>query len=449
MAQPRHVFETYIKASQDRIWQALIDPELTSRYFFDARVASTWDVGAPYRYDDRRTRRRGRGRGHRGRSAEAARDVVSRAVRRRHRSRAGVAGDVGDHAAGIGVPCHVRSHRPLRCSQDVGCDCGRLERGAQLDEDVARDGRRRSARSPTTVGRRSVRRLLLTSSGTARSASSATTAPTTCSSGRIAPTAETQTMIDMAHAAKYHWGKVGTPVNQVRGDYLCSRVYAFVGRAEPALHHARRRGRRSGSPRPRGLRPRVRPRGDCTRARVRRRRRGRQTASSTWLRAIPIVDRGGPRDLRRRPREGAVVRRARRLSGREAQKRRCTLARSAPARSARSFSHTTEGATSPMPAEVSNPQSVAGDDAVRVADGRRDALDAVGDDLRVLDVVARRVDHAGDERPCRRAAAVGRSTRARGRAGRWPSRARARRRAPRRAAAGCRRAATSSVCGPS
>ena len=29
MAQPRHVFETYIKASQDRIWQALIDPELT------------------------------------------------------------------------------------------------------------------------------------------------------------------------------------------------------------------------------------------------------------------------------------------------------------------------------------------------------------------------------------------------------------------------------------
>ena len=52
--------------------------------------------------------------------------------------------------------------------------------------------------------------------------------------------AEAQTMIDMAHAAKYHWGKVGTPVNQVRGDYLCSRVYAFVGRAEPALHHARR-----------------------------------------------------------------------------------------------------------------------------------------------------------------------------------------------------------------
>ena len=41
MAQPRHVFETYIQASQDRIWQALTDPELTSRSFFDERVAST------------------------------------------------------------------------------------------------------------------------------------------------------------------------------------------------------------------------------------------------------------------------------------------------------------------------------------------------------------------------------------------------------------------------
>ena len=51
---------------------------------------------------------------------------------------------------------------------------------------------------------------------------------------------ETQTMIDMAHAARYHWAEGGgTPTNQVRADYLCSRVYAFVGRSEPALHHAR------------------------------------------------------------------------------------------------------------------------------------------------------------------------------------------------------------------
>jgi len=51
--------------------------------------------------------------------------------------------------------------------------------------------------------------------------------------------AEIETMIDMAHAARYHWAEAGgTATNQVRADYLCSRVYAFAGRSEPAMHHA-------------------------------------------------------------------------------------------------------------------------------------------------------------------------------------------------------------------
>jgi hypothetical protein len=33
---------------------------------------------------------------------------------------------------------------------------------------------------------------------------------------------------------------VGEPVNLARGEWQCSRVYAVLGRAEPALHHARR-----------------------------------------------------------------------------------------------------------------------------------------------------------------------------------------------------------------
>ncbi len=47
-------------------------------------------------------------------------------------------------------------------------------------------------------------------------------------------------MVHMAHASRYHWGQVGTPVNRSRGEWQCSRVYAVLGRAEPALHHARR-----------------------------------------------------------------------------------------------------------------------------------------------------------------------------------------------------------------
>jgi hypothetical protein len=47
-------------------------------------------------------------------------------------------------------------------------------------------------------------------------------------------------MLHCAHASRYHWGQVGEPVNWARGEWQCSRVYAVLGRAEPALHHARR-----------------------------------------------------------------------------------------------------------------------------------------------------------------------------------------------------------------
>ena len=57
--------------------------------------------------------------------------------------------------------------------------------------------------------------------------------------------AQTDEMIHMAHASRFHWGEVvasgiGEPANLSRGEWLCSRVYAVLGRAEPALWHARR-----------------------------------------------------------------------------------------------------------------------------------------------------------------------------------------------------------------
>ena len=47
-------------------------------------------------------------------------------------------------------------------------------------------------------------------------------------------------MVHAAHASRYHWGEVGAPANRCRGEWQCSRVYAVLGRAEPALHHATR-----------------------------------------------------------------------------------------------------------------------------------------------------------------------------------------------------------------
>jgi len=52
--------------------------------------------------------------------------------------------------------------------------------------------------------------------------------------------AETDEMIHRAHASRWHWARVGTPVNLARGEWLCARVYSTLGRGEPALWHARR-----------------------------------------------------------------------------------------------------------------------------------------------------------------------------------------------------------------
>jgi tetratricopeptide (TPR) repeat protein len=51
---------------------------------------------------------------------------------------------------------------------------------------------------------------------------------------------EDDELLHCAHASRYHWIGAGTQINAARGEWQCSRVYAVLGRAEPALHHARR-----------------------------------------------------------------------------------------------------------------------------------------------------------------------------------------------------------------
>jgi hypothetical protein len=46
-------------------------------------------------------------------------------------------------------------------------------------------------------------------------------------------------MIHMAHASRYHWGEIGSPLNLARGDWQISRVYAVLGQGENALRFAK------------------------------------------------------------------------------------------------------------------------------------------------------------------------------------------------------------------
>ncbi|HEY7523937.1 MAG TPA: helix-turn-helix domain-containing protein [Candidatus Limnocylindrales bacterium] len=52
--------------------------------------------------------------------------------------------------------------------------------------------------------------------------------------------AQDDELIHAAHASRYHWGEVGDAANLAIGEWQVSRVYATLGRGEPALHHARR-----------------------------------------------------------------------------------------------------------------------------------------------------------------------------------------------------------------
>ena len=49
-------------------------------------------------------------------------------------------------------------------------------------------------------------------------------------------------IVDAAHASAHHWRHAtgATAANSARSHWLCSHVYAMVGRPEPALHHAER-----------------------------------------------------------------------------------------------------------------------------------------------------------------------------------------------------------------
>jgi hypothetical protein len=51
---------------------------------------------------------------------------------------------------------------------------------------------------------------------------------------------ETDLMVHAAHASRFLWEDIGEPVNHARGEWQIARVYAVVGRPEPALYHARR-----------------------------------------------------------------------------------------------------------------------------------------------------------------------------------------------------------------
>lgn len=47
MNDPAFVYAIYIRTDPEVVWLALTDPDFTARYWYGARVDSTWKVGSP------------------------------------------------------------------------------------------------------------------------------------------------------------------------------------------------------------------------------------------------------------------------------------------------------------------------------------------------------------------------------------------------------------------
>lgn len=52
MAKPSFIYVTYIASTPEKVWNALMDPEMTRRYWFGHRNASDWQVGSRWEHQD-------------------------------------------------------------------------------------------------------------------------------------------------------------------------------------------------------------------------------------------------------------------------------------------------------------------------------------------------------------------------------------------------------------
>ncbi len=51
--------------------------------------------------------------------------------------------------------------------------------------------------------------------------------------------ADNEMMLNLAHASRYHWSLIGTPMNQAVGDWQVSRVYAALNQPSLSLQFAK------------------------------------------------------------------------------------------------------------------------------------------------------------------------------------------------------------------
>lgn len=57
MDKPKFVYVSYIHSTPEKVWNALIDPEMTRRYWWNHHNASDWEVGSKWEHRDLNSKR--------------------------------------------------------------------------------------------------------------------------------------------------------------------------------------------------------------------------------------------------------------------------------------------------------------------------------------------------------------------------------------------------------
>ncbi len=241
MTKPLHVFQTFIRADIERVWEAIVDPEFTRRYFHAQRFEAVLEPGAPYRFV----------------APDGSDSVVGtiEEVDPPHRLvmtwRALYDVTMAEEppgrvewelaSAGDGLTRVTTVHRDLGLSPATSASVGAgwpwvlgslkslVETGSGLPAQTADLG------SPETSDGDDHRRHGV-------EANNSTWELLGRDDRDDFGADEVDDLLGRAYAASYHWRRAARrgPENAARASWLLSRVHAVLGHGDLALHHAER-----------------------------------------------------------------------------------------------------------------------------------------------------------------------------------------------------------------
>jgi uncharacterized protein YndB with AHSA1/START domain len=241
---PVHIYQTYIRASAEQVWQAITDPEFTRRYWHRTAFESALEPGSPYRIV----------------LPDGSDAVVGTVEEVEPNRRLVMTWRILYDAAAIdeppsriewlltengdGVTKLTTIHRDLALSPVTEASVrdgwywvlqsmkSLLETGEGLSgaEPTAEDDRTRAAVSVEQAEAEQHRRHGITANNSTWE----------LLDGRELSADEVDDVLGRAYAAMYHWQRAARrgPENAARGSWLISRVHAVLGHGDLALHHA-------------------------------------------------------------------------------------------------------------------------------------------------------------------------------------------------------------------